>query len=224
MICFKVLRLNKKYVSVSIIVIMVVVSQSYFYFQLQSNHNKLQQDYSQLTSSYDALDVSYSLLQASYSSLEADYSSSQTQFSSLTSQINYLTGQVDVQYDLGYETGYTQGVIDGAGKGYTIRDPTYLEVLSFVAENQVDQNPYIVGSYICWNFVGDFKNDAFRAGYRCGYVHINFIDSAHAIVRFDTVDMGIIYIEPQNDEIVTLVVGQSYWIEQNIYPNPMMIL
>lgn len=211
--------LNKTYVSVSIVLIIVIIGQSFFYIQLQNNYTNLQSNYSQLTSSYDTLDTSYSSLQNQYSSLDEDYSSSQTQINSLTSQINYLTGQVDIQYDSGYDAGYTQGVNDGAGRGYTLRDPTYAEVLNFRAENTVDQNPYVVGSYVCWNFAGEFKNDAVRAGFRCGFVHIDFVDGAHAIVRFDCVDVGVVYIEPQNDEIVTLVVGQPYW-DRTIYSPP----
>ena len=211
--------LNKTCVFVSIVLIIVIIGQSFFYIQTLNNYTNLQSNYSQLTSSYGTLDTLYSSLQDQYSSLEEVYSSSQTQISSFISQINYLTEQVDIQHDFGYDTGYTQGVIDGVGKGYTLRDPTYAEVLNFRAENTVDQNPYNKDTYVCVNFAGDFKNDAFRAGYRCGYVTIDFVDSGHVIMYFDCIDVGVVYIEPQNDEIVTLVVGQHYW-DRTIYSPP----
>ena len=48
-------------------------------------------------------------------------------------------------------------------------------------------------------------------GYRCGYVYITFPKLAHAIICFDTVDQGLIFIEPQDDRIVTLTIGEVYW-------------
>jgi hypothetical protein len=47
-------------------------------------------------------------------------------------------------------------------------------------------------------------------GYRCGFVYIEFGDSAHAIACFNTTDSGLIYVEPQTDEIVTIAIGQQY--------------
>lgn len=117
----------------------------------------------------------------------------------------------EVGYELGYGSGYLQGVIDGAGRGYTIRDPTYQEVLIFISEDKTDENEYIPGKYTCLNFAADFKNNAFQAGYRCGFVEIEFPEAAHAIVCFNTTDQGLIFIEPQTDEIVTLSVGEFYW-------------
>lgn len=122
----------------------------------------------------------------------------------------YLAGN-ESGYQNGYDSGYTQGVTDGAGRGYNIRDPTYQEALQFVSLDQTDKNQYNEESYTCHHFTADFKNNAFEAGYRCGYVAIDFPDGGHAIVCFITTDQGLIFIEPQSDEIVTLTVGQPYW-------------
>ena len=112
-------------------------------------------------------------------------------------------------YALGYDDGYLKGVIDGAGKGYNIRDPTYQEMLNFIASDRTDENEYSE-NYTCFHFTADVKSHAFDEGYRCGFVHIEFPDSAHAIVCFNTTDHGLIFIEPQFDDIVTLSISQSY--------------
>jgi hypothetical protein len=90
-----------------------------------------------------------------------------------------------------------------------LRDPTYLEALDFIRSDKTDRNQYNQ-SYRCMNFADDFVNDAFRAGYRCGYVIIEFSDINHAIVCFNTSDKGLIFIEPQNDQIVALATGKPY--------------
>ena len=43
-----------------------------------------------------------------------------------------------------------------------------------------------------------------------GFVYLIFVDGAHAITCFNTIDHGLIYIEPQNDEVVTVGIGQQY--------------
>jgi hypothetical protein len=118
----------------------------------------------------------------------------------------------------GFAYGYIQGVEDGAGRGYTVRDPTYAEAIAFVNSDTTDENEYSE-TYVCLHYSADFKNNAFEAGYRCGYTHIKFPETAHAIVCFNTVDEGLIFIEPQLDDIVTLVIGDPYW-NRTIYEPP----
>lgn len=114
-------------------------------------------------------------------------------------------------YETGYSFGYVKGLNDGAGSGFTVRNPTYQEMQNFIVADQTEQNIYVDPTYVCWNFAGDVKNNAFTAGFRCGFVYISFSDSAHAIVCFQTIDDGIVFIEPQDDAIMSLVIGQHYW-------------
>jgi len=113
-------------------------------------------------------------------------------------------------YEIGYNDGYIVGVTDGAGRGYNIRDPTYQEASQFIDLDQTDKNQYNEETYTCTNFAADFKNNAFKGGYRCGYVVIEFPETAHVIVCFNSTDHGLIFIEPQFDDVVTLSIGQSY--------------
>lgn len=100
---------------------------------------------------------------------------------------------------------------DDADVDSNLRDPTYLEALQFIASDSTDKNPYFRENYTCGHFAADFKLNAFEAGYRCGYVVIEFPESCHTIVCFNTTDRGLVFIEPQNDEVVTVTVGEPYW-------------
>lgn len=141
------------------------------------------------------------LLQSRMSSLESKY----------TSLTKLYNENYNIGYQSGYDAGYDEGLIDGAERGYNIRDPTYEEMLEFIQLDQTDKNTYSAQTYTCFHFTADVKANAFAVGYRCGFVYVAFLTGAHAIVAFDTLDRGLIFIEPQDDQIVTLTIGQIYW-------------
>ena len=93
---------------------------------------------------------------------------------------------------------------------YNVRDPTFQEALHFTLSDQTDKNHYNE-SYTCVNFANDFVNNALNKGYRCGYVVIEFSETRHEIVCFNISDKGLIFIEPQNDELVRLANGEPYF-------------
>ncbi len=124
----------------------------------------------------------------------------------------------DIGYESGFDEGYLKGVEEGAGRGYILRDPTYGEMLDFIKMDRTDKNKYSE-NYTCINFAADVKNNAFKAGYRCGLVYIRFPEFAHTIVAFNTTDHEIVFIEPQFDDIVILEIGKSY-SELNGYETP----
>lgn len=126
----------------------------------------------------------------------------------------YLSGNISgysLGYNEGYSFGYIKGVSDVVGRGYTIRDPTYKEVMEFIAMDQTNKNEYVQGKYECVDFAADVKNNAFNKGYRCGLVLIYFPEGGHAIVCFNTIDRGLIFIEPQDDSVVELKIGQLFF-------------
>jgi len=98
---------------------------------------------------------------------------------------------------------------------YNLRDPTYQEALQFIFSDQTDKNQYNQ-SYTYVNFANNFINNALNEGYRCGYVIIEFPETRHAIVCFNTSDNGLIFVEPQNDELVTLTTEQRLSITWRI--------
>ena len=125
----------------------------------------------------------------------------------------YYAKALEISRNQGYEAGYAEGFKAGfSATGYSIRDPTFSEALQFLKYDQTDKNQYSK-DYTCWNFAADVKNNAFKAGYRCGLVYIEFKHSAHAIVCFNTTDKGLIFVEPQYDKIVKVEIGMDYWTD-----------
>ncbi|MCL2642939.1 MAG: hypothetical protein FWD52_05470 [Candidatus Bathyarchaeota archaeon] len=124
--------------------------------------------------------------------------------------------EYEKRYTTGYSAGYLEGVKDGAGSGYTIRNPTYDEMMAFLVADKTDQNVYDTNTYNCYDYTKDVCKNAMDQGYRVGFVYLYFKDSAHALVCFDTVDRGLVFVEPQYDTIVNVEVGIHYW---NNVPN-----
>ncbi|MDD4860128.1 MAG: hypothetical protein PHR56_08020 [Dehalococcoidales bacterium] len=105
-----------------------------------------------------------------------------------------------------------------SGHGYTVKDPTYQQMLDFLKTDTTDQKSYIVGRYECRHFATDVCNSAELAGIRCAYVSLGYPqDMGHAIVAFNTIDKGLVYVEPQSDEQVKVVMGRHYF--QCVIPN-----
>jgi regulator of replication initiation timing len=188
---------------------------------LQTQVSSLQTETTSLNNEKSTLETQVSSLQTETTTLNNEKTALATQVSSLQTEITSLEDEVIESFDLGYaegesegyqlgyDEGYVQGVEDGAGSGWYIRDPTYDEAIAFINSDKTDENEY-TADYVCYDFTADFDSNAFQMGYRCGFVYIEFTDSAHAIVCFNTTDMGLIYIEPQNDKIVTIAIGQTY--------------
>ncbi|MBN2240264.1 MAG: hypothetical protein JW712_10860 [Dehalococcoidales bacterium] len=124
-------------------------------------------------------------------------------------------------YDYGYENGYATGMSTGLGHGYTLKDPTYAEAVSFLrsdltSENVYDETGY--GIYVCSHFSRDTCNNAEDAGYRCALVELRYLTSGHSIIGFNTIDRGMVFFEPQTDEVVIPVTGKRFY--QCVLPSP----
>jgi hypothetical protein len=92
-----------------------------------------------------------------------------------------------------------------------LRNPSYQEVLDFVSRDKTDERPYN-REWACAAFAEDFKSSANKAGWICGYVIVYFPDGrSHALNAFNSTDCGLVFIEPQSDEVVSLTVGEPYW-------------
>ncbi|MBS7614742.1 hypothetical protein KEJ18_03305 [Candidatus Bathyarchaeota archaeon] len=101
-----------------------------------------------------------------------------------------------------------------------LRDPTYQEVLDFIALDQTDKNIFSMDNYTCLSFATDVRNHALMKGIKCGLVYVVFAESSHTIVCFNTVDQGLVYVEPQNDAVVNPRVGEPYWDRTQYSPPP----
>lgn len=181
---------------------------------LENEKGMLQTQVSSLQNNVSSLQSEVVLLENDKVSLETQASSLQNKVASLESEViqnfdlGYAAGKSE-GYQLGYDEGYIQGIENLTESGYYLMDPTYSEAIAFIHSDKTDENAY-TADYVCYDFTADFVDNAFQAGYRCGFVYIEFSGSAHALACFNTTDNGLIYVEPQNDEVVTLTVGQAY--------------
>lgn len=110
---------------------------------------------------------------------------------------------------------------------YEFKDPTYYEMKEFLARDKTDLNEYREGlfgflfPYVCTNFARDVKRNAIKQGIRCAGVVIWFEDNKlnrafHVIVAFNTIDKGVIFIEPQTDEEARIVPGTEHFYSNEI--------
>jgi len=103
-----------------------------------------------------------------------------------------------------------------SGNKFELHDPTYNEVYSFIASDKTNENTYIEDIFDCEHFSQQINNNAESLGIRCAIVVVYFqeTNTGHMIVGFNTVDNGMVYIEPQTDEWVeNLVAGNEYWTD-----------
>ncbi len=117
-------------------------------------------------------------------------------------------------YDKGYDKGYEIGLETGSKEGVTTRvelsNPTYKEMREFLARDKTDSNPFVTGEYVCSDFAAQLNNNAEVNGIRAAYVRIRAKKWGHALVAFETVDRGLIFIEPQSDKELKLVIGEPF--------------
>ena len=113
-------------------------------------------------------------------------------------------------YDKGYEIGLEIAPKEEVATRVELRNPTDEELREFLAHDKTDSNLFIEGEYVCFDFAAELNNNAEANGIRAAYVRIRFKEWAHAVVAFETVDRGLIFIEPQSDKEVELVVGKPY--------------
>lgn len=84
------------------------------------------------------------------------------------------------------------------GARYESHDPTYSELIDFLAEDLTNKNKYIEDVYVCRHFATEVNNNAEKIGLRCAYVGVNFTGlEPHALVGFNTTDRGMIYYDAQ---------------------------
>jgi hypothetical protein len=126
-------------------------------------------------------------------------------------------GNLSYNYDIensiaSQYTGYTNSPSYTAtlNPDVTLRTPTYQQMKDFLAQDLTSDKPYVSGSFECRHFTTEVDNNAKAAGWQCGFVLICYAQGQHAVVAFNTSDRGIIFIEPQTDDIINVAVGGTY--------------
>jgi len=129
----------------------------------------------------------------------------------------------DEGYQAGYEAGYKfiAEPEQEPASGYALHNPTYQEMKTFLAQDTTDSKTYEEDEYVCVDFAAALNNNADAKGIRCAIVDIFHPGGyGHTIIAFETTDRGLIFIEPQFDREVKLVIGTSYSQTNNFTPAP----
>jgi len=122
----------------------------------------------------------------------------------------YLEIQLEQAKAEAYDRGYLEGCEDGVKQYHLcLRKPTYDEVMTFISQDYTEKTG---GN--CLDCATKLNDNAIAKGIWCYVVLFNYFTGtscgSHAIVAFDTVDKGMVYIEPQTDQIVRLELGKDY--------------
>jgi hypothetical protein len=88
--------------------------------------------------------------------------------------------------------------------------PTLAQVKEFILSDNTSSKVYLNGIYECRHFATDVNNNAEIAGLKCAFVILCFRTYQHAVVAFETSDIGLIFIEPQSDAAIYPKVGEWY--------------
>jgi len=91
-----------------------------------------------------------------------------------------------------------------------LRNPTFQEVKDFILRDSTSRNKLVLNQYECRHFATDVNNNAEAEGLRCAFVLLCFERGQHAVIAFDTVDRGLVYIEPQTDAAIHPEAGGKY--------------
>jgi len=131
-------------------------------------------------------------------------------------EVGYQSG-----YKSGFEAGYKPIPEQETSTGYALHNPTYQEMKTFIAKDTTNSKTYEEDEYVCVDFSAAVNNNAEAEGIRCATVDIFHPEGyGHTIVAFETTDRGLIFIEPQFDREVELVIGKSYSQINNFTPAP----
>lgn len=95
---------------------------------------------------------------------------------------------------------------------YALRDPTYKEMKDFVAADLTNMKLYIREAYTGDQFSRDVNNSAKEKGLRCAFVLISYSGGkGNNLVAFQTVDKGLVFINPRDDKEMKVAEGVRYW-------------
>lgn len=111
-----------------------------------------------------------------------------------------------------YDGGYTE--ISSTNNTIILKNPSFQEMKEFLLKDTTSRKTYILFSYECRHFATEVNNNAKAAGWQCGLALLCYARGQHAVVVFNTVDRGLIFIEPQTDAAIDVKVGGTYQGEE----------
>ncbi len=89
-------------------------------------------------------------------------------------------------------------------------DPSWEQLMGFVLNDDTDEQPYILDSFVCTDFATMLHDSAEAAGIRAAYVSVDFGDGpGHALNAFNTTDQGLVYIDCTGQGLNTATPGMT---------------
>lgn len=94
--------------------------------------------------------------------------------------------------------------------------PSFLELTKFLEEDRTDLLEYRKNEFNCVDFTNTFIKNFLKEGFFACETTLYIIDEngkegAHSLVAVNTTNLGLIFIEPQNDRILYKIeVGDDY--------------
>lgn len=147
------------------------------------------------------------------SQLQTQIQNLETQLSNAVIELNNTKGQLtEAQAEL--EEKYQEIIDIYNGTRYNLHNPTYSEARYFINNDNTNKIPYEPVNFTCAHYAQGVNNNAEDMGIACAVVILNFNQSSHAIIAFNTTDRGMVYFEPQTDDVVVnLEIGNDYWTD-----------
>lgn len=98
----------------------------------------------------------------------------------------------------------------------TATNPTWSQLMAFLAQDQTETFPYIANVYDCTHFAEDVHNNAEAVGIKAAWVGIDFVEGGdgHALNAFLTTDYGLVYVDcvSASDKIARVKKGKEYLV------------
>jgi len=187
--------------------------------QLSNSQIELSSTQTQLSTAQNQLTAVNSQL----SSTQSQLSSAQSQLSSTQAQLassqQLLADYKKTMQAMGIAVHSATSTWDFNGLQWTHSDnaqsanPTWNQLLTFVAQDKTDQHIYNLRTFNCVNYATTVYNDAEALGIEAATVTINLKNSTvgHAVNAFITSDYGLVFVDcTQSDKISRVEAGKLY--------------
>ncbi len=148
------------------------------YYQLQADLDAAEQEINEVTADLAQLEADHRELQDDYTSLNNDCQSSRESYQRLLERLEQ-SELVDISWP---------------------------ELKEFLEQDDTDRLTYIAGRFDCSGFAITLRDHATRCNLRCASVEISFsVDSGHALNAFETTDMGLVYVDCTEADMIAYV-------------------
>jgi vacuolar-type H+-ATPase subunit I/STV1 len=187
-----------KLIAVTVVLLLVLIVKAYF--DLQTLQQKFNEQANQLANQTLYLNNLTFNLESRLAELLEENAKLKNRVSDLEKKIRELTSRID-------------DLESRLARNFVVY-PTYSEVLNFVQEDDTDKQPFnnTDYSFICTDYTNRFISNFRKKGFYACETILYFPDyQSHSIVAIYTLDKGLIFVEPQNDQIIfKLNKGDNY--------------